>query len=562
MTSHFSEDHTDDFGAAVARFRHALDQRVDAHLKAHPHAGVPRVTRVATARFSTRPWTLGAAVATVIIAIGGAIVWPRGPQVYAAGDNGLQFTLADDSRVEMRAHSELTVDRAADGIRIDLKKGDIIVNAAKQRDGHLYVHTKDVTVAVVGTVFLVNAEDDGSHVGVIEGEVRVREGTIETTLRPGEQVSTSPALIARPLTEAVAWSRRGEAYAAILTAFEKGMAQTSGQLRPLDETPDSFAAALGQAGAAAVSQEFEEASIRECDPDNLPPAPAGARGGGANSLQMTPGRMYALCVTPATLIRTAYGYAPANIPGRDERGLLMKADIVYGLGVEDGLRVRGGPDWVRSQFYTIEAVAGSPADAETMRGPMLRGLLERRFRLRAHVETEQVPAFVLTVAPGGLKIKPVSPNPCQVLEARPGSGLQFGHPTSVLTAPPTADDVRRGAKPACGGSWGGRAGQNMTFVAGDVPIEALIQYLRIRLGGVRVLDKTGVTDRFNFFLEFALDENAPGLRGVEPPPPPSDGPRAATIFTALEEQLGLRLEQVRAPREFVVIDAIERPSPN
>ena len=318
----------------------------------------------------------------------------------------------------------------------------------------------------------------------------------------------------------------------------------------------------GQTPLSAAQAEFEEASIRECDPDNLPPTPAGARGGGANSLQMTPGRMYALCLTPATLIRFAYGYTPANIPGRDGRGLLMKADIVYGLGVEDGLRVRGGPGWVRSQFYTIEAVAGSPADAETIGGPMLRALLERRFRLRAHVETEQIPAFVLTVAPGGLKIKPVSPNPCQPLEASPGSGMQFGHPINVLTAPPTPDDVRRGAKPACGGSWGGRAGQNMTFVAGDVPIEALVQYLRIRLGGVRVLDKTGVTDRFNFFLEFALDENAPGLRGVEPPPPPSDGSRAATIFRALEEQLGLKLEQTRTPREFIVIDSIERPGPN
>src|SRR5262245_63067001 len=83
------------------------------------------------------------------------------------------------------------------------------------------------------------------------------------------------------------------------------------------------------------------------------------------------------------------------------------------------------------------------------------------------------------------------------------SGVQFGHPTSVLTLPPTPDDVRRGAKPACG-SWGQRVGQNMVFVAGDVPIQALVQMLAFRLGGVRVLDQTGVTDRFNFFLEFAI----------------------------------------------------------
>ena len=127
-----------------------------------------------------------AAAAMVIVAVGAAMVWPRGARVYAAGADGLQVTLADDSRVEMRAHSEMTVDRASDGIQIDLNTGDIIVSTAKQRDGHLYVRTKDMTVTVDGTVFLTNAGERGSRVGVIEGEVRVREGDKETRLRPGE----------------------------------------------------------------------------------------------------------------------------------------------------------------------------------------------------------------------------------------------------------------------------------------------------------------------------------------------------------------------------------------
>ena len=62
MTPHSSEDKTDDFGDAVAQFRRALDQRVDAHLRAHPDAGVPRVARAAAPRVSTRPWALGVAV--------------------------------------------------------------------------------------------------------------------------------------------------------------------------------------------------------------------------------------------------------------------------------------------------------------------------------------------------------------------------------------------------------------------------------------------------------------------------------------------------------------------
>ena len=83
-------------------------------------------------------------------------------------------------------------------------------------------------------------------------------------------------------------------------------------------------------------------------------------------------------------VRTAYGYGPVDLdflnggrgfgPGGEGLGL----ENVYGLGVEDGRRVRGGPDWVRREHYTIEAVAGRPADAATMRGPMLRPLIQKR----------------------------------------------------------------------------------------------------------------------------------------------------------------------------------------
>ena len=106
----------------------------------------------------------------------------------------------------------------------------------------------------------------------------------------------------------------------------------------------------------------------------------------------------------------------------------------------------------------------------------------------------------------------------------------------------------------------------MVFVGGDVLPSGLTGLLGFRLGAIRVVDKTDLTDRFNFVLEFVLDENAPGP-GVPDaefpaPPQPADVPRAATIFTALEEQLGLKLEPARAPREFIVIDRVERPSPN
>src|SRR5678816_2838869 len=83
---------------------------------------------------------------------------------------------------------------------------------------------------------------------------------------------------------------------------------------------------LGQRQAAAAH--FEEASVRLCDPDHLPDSVEGARGGGPNSFRMTPGRTYALCMTLATLVRTAYGYHPARLGFVADRNTDMKLDPV------------------------------------------------------------------------------------------------------------------------------------------------------------------------------------------------------------------------------------------
>ena len=497
------------------------------------------------------------------IPVGGSI--NTGETIRTNDNAGAVLALADGSRVEMRSQSELSLERADDGIRIRLRSGSIIVNAAKQRTGHLYVQTKDMSVSVVGTIFLVNVEKEGSSVAVIEGEVRVREttGTIETKLRPGEQVSSNPALVTRPVKEEIAWSRNAVTHLSILESFTKGMADTAAPLAPIARVVDPAAAASSQNGAAGAKPEFEEASIRPCDPDNLPPTPTGARGGGANSFQMTPGRTHALCMTLATIIRTAYGYEPADLDfltgGRRGRGP-SSFNAVYGLGVEDGVRVRGGPDWIRSQRYTIDAVADSAADAETMRGPMLLGLLERRFQLKAHIETEEMAAYNLVVAPGGLKIKPAEPDSCISYPVDPTVPRINGVPVGERR--PTLADVRRGAKRVCG-LFGERNGPNLVFVAGGATFSGLAQQLATRLGRVVVSDNTGITRSFDWILEFALEDGAPGLRGGPPPAPePSNVPRAPTIFVALEEQLGVRLEPTRTPREFLVIDHVEKPSPN
>src|SRR6185503_10602285 len=118
--------------------------------------------------------------------------------------------------VEMRAKSELLLEQAQDGVRIRLKKGSILVTAAKQHNGHLYVETKDVTVSVIGTVFLVNAEEEGSRVAVIEGEVRVKQGATERSLRKGEHVATNPKMEVPLVSKDQEWSREAETQLASL----------------------------------------------------------------------------------------------------------------------------------------------------------------------------------------------------------------------------------------------------------------------------------------------------------------------------------------------------------
>jgi uncharacterized protein (TIGR03435 family) len=134
----------------------------------------------------------------------------------------------------------------------------------------------------------------------------------------------------------------------------------------------------------------------------------------------------------------------------------------------------------------------------------------------------------------------------------PGAAPQF--------ASQDAAEVRRGATPACGISVK-MNGLNQVVIGGAQPLSALGDSLSGALGNARVIDKTGLTDMFNFVFEFAWDGGE--VRGLmHEPVAPVGAPRTPSVFSAIEAQLGLRLEPVAGAREFVVIDSIERPSPN
>ena len=148
----------------------------------------------------------------------------RGEAVRTGAGSGAMLELADGTRIEMAARSELGLSRARDGVKIRLARGNVIVTAAKQH-GHLYVETNDCNVSVVGTVFAVSTGLKGSRVAVIEGEVYVeQENGTEESLTPGEQTYTNPEMGAVTIDEEIGWSRNAEALLKELQTFGQDFA--------------------------------------------------------------------------------------------------------------------------------------------------------------------------------------------------------------------------------------------------------------------------------------------------------------------------------------------------
>jgi uncharacterized protein (TIGR03435 family) len=236
------------------------------------------------------------------------------------------------------------------------------------------------------------------------------------------------------------------------------------------------------------------------------------------------------------------------LPGRLTADATVERLIQYAYGVQS-FEMTGGPNWIRSERFAIEAKTDGPS-----RRPeglqMLRSLLEDRFQLKTHRETREMPVFALVAARGGLKLPPVDAVGCRDTDAD-------GLPAWVggRMAPPVKGLTMI---PECGVVGWRLETDGPLLLGGRVAMPELARALSNVMGRT-VIDRTGYTGIFDVKLNFMADEATPLL----PPPPPGSGVATGpSIFSALQQQLGLRLEATRGPAEMMVIDRVERPSAN
>jgi hypothetical protein len=143
----------------------------------------------------------------------------NGDEIRTAKGSNAVVRLLDGSLVEMGERSDLSVSREWRGTTIHLDGGRIIVQAAKQRTGRLYVATDDGLVSVKGTIFSVNHGTKGSRVAVIEGVVRVAFGDRTTDLQAGDEETSTSSVSKVPIQNEIAWSRNSAKYLALLGDF-------------------------------------------------------------------------------------------------------------------------------------------------------------------------------------------------------------------------------------------------------------------------------------------------------------------------------------------------------
>ena len=269
----------------------------------------------------------------------------------------------------------------------------------------------------------------------------------------------------------------------------------------------------------AASASFDVASVRQSPPPTGGPMVMtfGPRAGGRWLSQNAPF---------LSIIRSAY---PAfALPGQ----------------------IVGGPAWVNTERFDIDARAAGEPSREVM-AEMLKQLLADRFKLKVHSEPREVDVYALVLARPDGRLGPGLRKPavdCEAIEAERKKAIAAGAPP--LQAPPSSPP-KPGERPQCGALSSSMNGVQRVATGGTaigavlLPIQTVV--------GRPVLDRTGLTGRFDIELQFA---GTGPLTNADTPDAP------ASVFTAVQEQLGLKLEPRKEKMDVLVIDQIEMPTPN
>jgi len=270
--------------------------------------------------------------------------------------------------------------------------------------------------------------------------------------------------------------------------------------------------------AQAQQPAFQVASVR-INASGGPTKAAGVAAAASGSVFEPPrgNQFRAQNASVRTLIRYAYGQIGSN------------GAIVRSLELE---RVAGGPAWMDDQGFDIEARMDGTGSDPVARMAMLQSLLADRFALRVRREARELPVYAMVPARA---------------DRRPGPDL---HQVTDACAP-IVDSRSREPVPCAVRTGPGR------LTGHGVAMAAVATYLTPVVGRI-VIDRTGLTGRFDVALRFAITTDA-GLPEAKAAARVGDD---LSIFTAVQEQLGLRLEATRAPVDLVVIDHIERPTEN
>jgi len=265
--------------------------------------------------------------------------------------------------------------------------------------------------------------------------------------------------------------------------------------------------ALHALGQTAAHPAFEAASIK---PN---PNCAGGRGGNASPER---GRLQVTCLPVRELIEASYGMFADGVSQNPQR-----------------IQILGGPGWLDTDTFDITAKAPDSAAVAQMYGPMLQALLEDRFHLRIHEENKELPVYSLTVAKNGPKLQPTKEGSC--------THLDLNHPQ-----PPQAGQSICGA-----GSIHGNDKEMQIDVRGATMDMLSGRFLAGQLDRP-VINKTGLTGYFEIHLKFSNDSAASAASDSNSP----------SIFTAIQDQLGLKITPDKGPVEVLVIDHIEKPTEN